>query len=161
MLPLLLLSLPLLAPAAARADAAGQRVEIDVPAAATAPDAKAVLDVLTAGQKPALVRVQVVRDGGGTTILRFDLAGVTLPADVAGTLRAAFPALQGAQIAVTALDAASMPPPPDTTDPWVLKKQLEDKLAAEGKTGTVDVQVQQTPDGQKKVEVKVQAVQEE
>jgi hypothetical protein len=156
----------------ARAEgAAGTRIEISVPAGTTAPDAKALVKAVMpadgqGGQRQ--VRVSVENQNGAQTI-RLDLWGPVV-ADAAATLRQQFPALQGANINVSALNeqskATSMavavegdPSDPETLA--ALKKRLEEQLAAEGKQGTVDVSVEEGPDGKKKVEVRVKATKQQ
>jgi hypothetical protein len=151
-----------LAAVSARAQAAGTRIDIRIPPGAAAPDEQQILKALlprpVEGEKRQ-VRVTVQNEDGAQT-MRLDIWGAVAP-DIQATLRQAFPALQGATIAVSALDGPAPGvaelPDGDPSDPAAvaaLKKQLEERLRAEGKDGTVDVQVDEA-DGRRKVEVRV------
>jgi hypothetical protein len=152
----------LLATVSAGAQADGTRIEIRMPPGAAAPDEQQILKALlprpVEGEKRQL-RVTVRSEDGGQT-MRLDIWGAVAP-DIQATLRQAFPALQTAAIAVSALEG---PPPAvaglpdgDLSDPdtvAALKKKIEERLRAEGKDGTVEVEVDDA-DGRRNVEVRV------
>lgn len=152
-----------LAPLAAEAGAAeakAQRIEITTKEGVTAPDAKAILHVLLGDQEASGQRqVRLLRSQSGST-LQIDVSGATLPADSAAKLRAMFPVLKDAVITLgAAANGDGLPPLPaldGEKDPAKIKALIEKRLAAEGKTGTVNVQVIEK-DGKKEIKVTVEA----
>ncbi len=149
------------APAASRADAKAQRLEITTKEGVAAPDAKAILHVLLGDQEGGQREVRLLRTKTGST-LQLDVRGATLPADSADKLRAMFPALKDAVITLGAAGGDGLPPLPPLPpldgekDPAKIKAMIEKRLAAEGKTGTVNVQVIEQ-DGKKEIKVTVEA----
>ena len=160
----------LFVPPAARA-ATGQRLEITTSSDVQAPDAAAIVRSLLgdeAGPKRREVQVRVIKKDDASTTLQIDVRGVTLPGDSADRLRAMFPSLKDAQIALVATSgrAGHLPEigPGELDTPEKIaafKERLQKKLAAEGKTGTVDVQVTTGADGKQQVRVEVKAEKEQ
>jgi phosphoribosylformylglycinamidine (FGAM) synthase PurS component len=148
-------------PAAAGPDSKPQRLEISTKEGVTAPDAKAILHVLLGDQEGGQREVRLLRTKTGST-LQIDVRGATLPADSADKLRAMFPALKDAQITLGAGGGDGQPPLPPLPpldgekDPAKIKAMIEKRLAAEGKTGTVNVTVVEK-DGKKEIKVSVEA----
>jgi len=149
----------------ARAEDGWKRIEIDLPAGAPAPDAMAVAKALgvteEGGPGKRGLRVMVKKVDGATR-LQLDILGVAVGADAADKLRAAFPGLKDARIAVGDVPEGEAPAikVEGTSDPAEIKRQIEEKLAAEGKTADVDVEVDESQ-GKKRIKVKVEAVDEE
>ena len=138
----------------------GQRLEITTKEGVTAPDTKAILHVLLGDQEKGGQRMVRLLKKPGATTLRLEVTGVTLPADSAEKLRAMFPILKDATITLGASDGQGLPPlPPDLKgekDPAKIKAMIEKRLAAEGKTGTVNVQLIEK-DGKQELKVTVEA----
>jgi hypothetical protein len=153
------LSAPLLAVLLALPAAAGekgQRLEITTKEGVTAPDAQAIFHVLLGDQETAGTRqVRLMRTAAGST-LQVDVTGVTLPADTAAKLKAMFPLLKDATITLAALDVPAPAELDAESDPAKIKAMVEKKLAAEGKTGTVNVKVVEK-DGKREVKVTIEA----
>jgi hypothetical protein len=134
----------------------GQRLEITTKEGVTAPDAQAIFHVLLGDQETAGTRqVRLMRTKAGST-LQVDVTGVTLPADTAAKLKAMFPLLKDATITLAAVEVAAPAELDGEQDPAKLKAMFEQKLAAEGKTGTVEVKVAEK-NGKRELKVTVEA----
>ena len=147
------------APLGASASEKLQRLEITTKEGVTAPDAKAILHVLLGDQETAGQRqVRLLRSPAGST-LQIDVSGAVLPADSVAKVRAMFPALKDATITLGEATGEGLAPLPSLEgerDPAKIKAMIEKRLAAEGKTGKVDVQVIEK-DGKKEIKVTVEA----
>lgn len=162
---------------AARAEAppasTGTRIEIAMPAGTKAPNASDLVKTLlppAEGRSKQPVRVQVVKEQDEDEKLRLEIWGPLAEGDLIGALRSAYPVLKDAKISVFNL---TEPAPSlgklsglklegDLSDPAAveaLKEEIQKRLRAEGKEGTVEVQVErgEPGTGARKVEVKVLA----
>jgi len=151
----------------------GTRIEIAMPAGTKAPNASELVKTLlppAEGRSKQPVRVQVVNEQDEGEKVRLEIWGQLAGGDLIGTLRAAHPSLKDAKISVFNLTgpAPSMSKlsgvnlEGDLSDPAAvaaLKEELLKRLHAEGKEGTVEVQIEhgEPGTGARKVEVKVLA----
>ncbi|WP_437812856.1 hypothetical protein [Sorangium sp. So ce1078] len=145
----------------------GRSISIQVADGAEVPEPEAILAVVRGEGKTERVMVRGQR-GDGATTLTLDVWGDELPAgDVAERIRAAFPALAGAEIREDVLagtvrgtlgaklghellDLDVL----DKDDVVAARRQVMEQLAAQGVEGKVDVQIE--GDGEKrKVKVRV------
>jgi hypothetical protein len=106
-----------LVPVTALADGSGTRVVITVPADSegSVPAPEALIEKLKTGGAQAPLQAMVHKAAqNGLAETKLELWGNILPAaQIEPTLRAAFPSLAGAQIAVTTLDPGQRPPAPE------------------------------------------------
>ncbi|HXX31707.1 MAG TPA: hypothetical protein VEJ89_13475 [Myxococcaceae bacterium] len=155
-----------------RAVVVGHRFTIALPAGAALPPPDALSDALRgpAPAGPGAYERQVAlrvsqRDGEGPTVVA-DVWSDVPPADVEARLRA-LPDLAGAAIGVSPLegrmheslarwlghDLLDLPSDPASVE--AARQKLQAELAARGEQGQVDVQVDDSQPGQKRVMVKV------
>jgi len=94
---------------------AGTRVVIRVPADIAIPDAEALLTRLTPqGRREQLTVAAHKKVENGISETRLDLWGNTIPqSEMEATLRSGFPALAGAEIVVSSVDASEKPATPE------------------------------------------------
>lgn len=107
-----------LAPGVALADESGTRVRITVPAdtESAVPAPEALIEKLRTGGPHAPLQVTVHKAAqSGLAETQIDLWGgnVLEASQIEATLRASFPSLAGAEIAVSALDPSQKPPVPE------------------------------------------------
>jgi hypothetical protein len=107
----------------------------------------------------AMVRIKKENDAAPT--IEIELWGGTIPAtgDVAGALKAQFPALAAATITASTIAAGEAPSVPivavdDDLSPAEAEQQIRDQLAADGVEGDVKVNIEDGPEG-RRVEVNV------
>jgi len=137
------------------------RVELTMPSDHANPDEIAALVQLLEDQADvAQAKAMVHKDGeseGAEVVV--ELWGQDLPSEdeLVQALQSEHPYLAATSISVSPLDtAAEAPPAADKhEDPEVLRQRIIDDLRAKGVQGEIDVQITDSPDGRREVEVKV------
>lgn len=117
------------------------------------------------------VQLKARRAPDGSASLQVELWGSQIAADAVEQLRSAFPALREARITSVPLEGTARGSLADKLGREVFhlragepasieaaKRELQARLRALGKDGSVDVQVEEAPGGRRKVTVKVEAV---